>query len=180
MVRRICEIAVTLDFIFRLVHCSSEDVSFNSTCLSVLEGINKFYLLTWMKKKRIETPFKGDNVKASINTLICENTVLYFSEKIQKIAAFPVFFRFSVTKQSLENVLAAPNDQKYPRYSLVLKFNVTLARPLRLIILYVFKWKFLSDDWRLYLHDSKWNSKSDVHGLTHTKQLLNLFCIVYV
>ena len=30
MVRRICEITVTLDFIFRLVHCSSEDVSFNN------------------------------------------------------------------------------------------------------------------------------------------------------
>ena len=39
MVRRICEITVTLDFIFRLVHCSSEDVSYNSVCLNVLEGI---------------------------------------------------------------------------------------------------------------------------------------------
>ena len=60
MVRRICEITVTLDFIFRLVHCSSEDVSFNSICLNVLEGI----LLMWFKKTRLETPFKGDNVKA--------------------------------------------------------------------------------------------------------------------
>ena len=33
-------------------------------------------------------------------------------------------------------VLAPPNDQKYPRYPLVLKFNVTLVRPLRLVILY--------------------------------------------
>ena len=37
MVRRICEITVTLDFIFPLVHCSSEDVSFNCICLNVLE-----------------------------------------------------------------------------------------------------------------------------------------------
>ena len=43
-----------------------------------------------------------------------------------------------------------------------------------------FKWKFLSDDLGLYLHDSKLNSRSDVDGLTHTKQLLNLLCIVYV
>ena len=62
--RRICEIPVTLDFIFRLVHYSSEDVSFNSICLNVLEGIKQFYLLTWFKKPRLETPFKGDNVKA--------------------------------------------------------------------------------------------------------------------
>ena len=77
-------------------------------------------------------------------------------------------------------VLASPNDQKYPRYSLVLKSNVTVARPLRLVILIFFKWKILSDDRRLYLHDSKWNSRYDVDGLTHTKQLLNLLCIVYI
>ena len=35
-------------------------------------------------------------------------------------------------------VLASPNDQKYPRYPLVLNFNVTLAQPLRLVILYFF------------------------------------------
>ena len=64
MVRRICEITVTLDFIFRLVHCSSEDVLFNSICMNVLESINQFYLLMWLKKTRLETPFKGDNVKS--------------------------------------------------------------------------------------------------------------------
>ena len=31
-------------------------------------------------------------------------------------------------------VLASLNDKKYPRYPLVLKSNVTLARPLRLVI----------------------------------------------
>ena len=45
MVRRICEIMVTLDFIFRLVHCSSKDVSFNIIYLNVLEGIKQFYLI---------------------------------------------------------------------------------------------------------------------------------------
>ena len=64
MVRRICEITVTLDFIFRLVHGRSEDVSLNSICLNVLEGIKPFYLLMWFKKTRLQTPFKGDNVKA--------------------------------------------------------------------------------------------------------------------
>ena len=33
-------------------------------------------------------------------------------------------------------VSASPNDQKYPRYPLVLELNATLARPLRLVILY--------------------------------------------
>ena len=68
MVRRICEITVTLDFNFRLVHCISEDVSFNSICLNALEGIKQFYLLMWFKKTRLETPFKGDNVKALVKT----------------------------------------------------------------------------------------------------------------
>ena len=66
--RRICEITVTLYFIFRLVHCSSEDASFNSICLNVLEGIKQFFLLMWFEKTRLETPFKGDNVKALLKT----------------------------------------------------------------------------------------------------------------
>ena len=76
--------------------------------------------------------------------------------------------------------LASPNDQKYPHYPLALKFNVTLGRPLRFVIPYFLKWKFLSDVRRLYLHDSKLNLRSDVDGLTHAKQLLNLLCIVYI
>ena len=99
---------VTLDFIFRLVHCSSEDVSFNIICLNVLEGIKLFYLLMWFKKTRLETPFKGDNVKALVETSNCENFVLYFSEKVQKIAAFAMLFWFSVTKQSFENDFGFP------------------------------------------------------------------------
>ena len=107
MVRRICEIMVTLDFIFRLVHCSSEDVSFNIICLNVLEGIKQFYLLMLFKKTRLEPSFKGDNVKALVKALVktsnCENLVLYFSEKVQKIASFAMLFWFSVTQQSFEN-----------------------------------------------------------------------------
>ena len=124
MVRRICEITLTLDFIFRFVHCSNEDVSFNSICLNVLEGIKQFYLLMWFKKTRLETPFKGNNVKALVKTSNCENFVLHFPEKVQKIA-FAMLFWFSVTKQSFENLTASPNDQKYRRYPLVLKLNVT-------------------------------------------------------
>ena len=72
MVWRICEIMVTLDFIFRLVLCSHEDVSFNSICLNALEGIKQFYLLMWFKKNRL----KGNNLKALIKMSNCENMVL--------------------------------------------------------------------------------------------------------
>ena len=54
---------VTLDFIFRLVLYSREDVSFNIICLNVLEDIKQIYLLMSFKKNRLETPFKGDDVK---------------------------------------------------------------------------------------------------------------------
>ena len=108
MVRRVCEIMVALDFIFRLVHCSSEDVSFNSICLNVSEGMKQFYLLMWFKKNRLETSLKGDNVNALVKTSNCESLVLYFSEIVQKIAAFAMLFWFSVTKQSFENGFGFP------------------------------------------------------------------------
>ena len=85
---------VTLDLIFRLVHYSSEDVSFNIIYLNVLGGIKQFYLLMWFKKTRLETLFKGDNVKALVKTSNSENLVLYFSEKVRKIAAFAMLFGF--------------------------------------------------------------------------------------
>ena len=108
MSRRICKITVTLDFFFRLVHCNSGDVSIKSICLYLLGGIEQFYLLMWFKKTRLETPFKGYNVKASVKTSNCENLVLYFSEKVQKIAAFAMLFWFLVTKQSFENSFGFP------------------------------------------------------------------------
>ena len=88
---------MTLDFIFRLMLCSLEDFSFNSICLNMLEGIKHFYLLMWFKKSRLETPFKGDNVKALVKTSNCKNLVLYFTEKVQKIAAVAMLCWFSVT-----------------------------------------------------------------------------------
>ena len=90
------------------MHCSNEDVSFNSICLNVLEGIKQLYLLVSFKKIRLETPFKRDNVKALVKTSNCENLVLYLSENVQKIAAFALFFWFSVTKQSFENGFGFP------------------------------------------------------------------------
>ena len=88
------------------MHCSNKDVSFNGICLNVLEGIKQFYLLMWFKKIRLETPFKGDN--ALVKTSNCENLVLYFSEKVQKIAAFAMLFWFSVNEQSFENGFGFP------------------------------------------------------------------------
>ena len=70
MRRRICEVTVTLDFIFRLMHCSSEDDSFNIICLNVLENIKQFYLLMWFKKTRLETPFKDDYENALVKCQI--------------------------------------------------------------------------------------------------------------
>ena len=90
------------------MHYSREDVSFNSICLNVLEGIKQLYLLMWFKKTRLETPFKGNNVKALVKTSNCENLVLYFSEKVQKIAELAMLFWFSVTKQSFENDVGFP------------------------------------------------------------------------
>ena len=104
----------------------------------MLEEITRFRLLTWFKKTRLETPFKSDNVKALVKTSNYENLVLYFSEKSQKIAAFAMLFGFQWPNNRLKMVLASTNNQIYPRYPLVLKLNVTLARPLRLVILYFF------------------------------------------
>ena len=88
--------------------CNREDVSFNSICLNLLEGIKQFNLLMWFKKTRLETRFKGDNVKALVKESHFENLVLYFNKKVQKIAAFAIPFGFSVTKQSLENSFDFP------------------------------------------------------------------------
>ena len=61
-----------------------------------------------VQEKRVETPYKGDNVKALIKTSNCENLVLYFSLTVWKIAAFAMLFLVRVTKQSLENVFGFP------------------------------------------------------------------------
>ena len=84
-------------------------------------GKHQFYLLMWFKKTRQETPFKGDNVKALIKTSNYENLVIYFSEKVQKIAAFAMLFRFSVTKQLLENGFGFPQRSEIPTVPASLK-----------------------------------------------------------
>ena len=112
MVPCICEIMVTLDFIFWLVLYSHGDVSFNIIFLNVLK---QFHLSMWFKKNRLETLFKGDNVKTLMKTSNCEKLVLDFSLiKVQKIAAFAMLFlRFSA-KQSLENVFGSPQWSEIP------------------------------------------------------------------
>ena len=60
----------------------------------MLEGIKQFYLLMYFKKTRLETPFEGDNVKALVKTSNCENLVLYFSGKVQKLQHLLCFFGF--------------------------------------------------------------------------------------
>ena len=95
MVRRICELTVTLDLILQLVLCSLEDFSFNSICLNVLEGIKQFYLLMWFKKTRLETPFKCNNVKAFIKTSNCETWSFISLRKFRKLQHFLCFLVFS-------------------------------------------------------------------------------------
>ena len=95
MVRRICKITVTLDFIFQLVLCSHDDVSFNIIYLDVLEGIIQFYLSMWFKKTRLETPIAiGDNVNALIKTSNCENWFFISLRKVRKLQHLLCFFDF--------------------------------------------------------------------------------------
>ena len=155
--RRICEIMVTLDFIFRLVHCRSEDVSFSIICLNVLEGIRQVHMLMWFKNTRLETPFKGDNVKALVKTSNCENLVLYFTEKVQKIAAFAMLFWFSVTKHSYENYFGFPQWSEIRTLPASLKIKRHFSTAAAYGNSVFFNWKILSNDQRLYLHDNKWN-----------------------
>ena len=86
---------MTSDFIFWLVHCSSENVSFNNICLNVLEGIKQFYLLMWFKKTRLETPFTGDNVKnISKKRQIVETWSFISLRKFRKLPHLLCFFGF--------------------------------------------------------------------------------------
>ena len=110
-------------FYLSAVHCSSEDVSFNSICPNVLEGIKQLNLLMWFKKTQLETPFKGDKVKTLVKTSNCENLVLYFSEKVQKTAVFDMIFWFSETKQSFKNGFGFPQRSEIPTLPASLKIK---------------------------------------------------------
>ena len=76
------------------MHYSSEDVSFNSICLNVLEGIKQLNLLMWLKKTRLETPFKGDNVKALVKRQIVKTWSFISLKKFRKLLHLLCFFGF--------------------------------------------------------------------------------------
>ena len=97
---------MTLYFIFRLVLYSHEDDSFNTIFQNVFEGIKKFILSMWFMKNRLETLFKGDNVKTLIKNV--KNWSFISLRKLEKMQHLLCFFLFSVTKQSLENVFGFP------------------------------------------------------------------------
>ena len=96
------------------------------------------------------------------------------------LTIFAVLFWFQWPNNRLKNGFGSPQWSDIPTLPASLKIERHFSTSLRMVILYFFKWKILSDDRRLYPYDSKWNSRSDVDGLTHTKQLLNLLCIVYI
>ena len=104
----------------------------------MLEGIKPFNSLMWFKRTRLETPFKGDNVKALVKTSNCENLVLYFSEKVQKIAAFAMLFWFLVTKQSFENGFCFPQWSEIPTLpaSLKIKHHFSSAAAFGILIFF--------------------------------------------
>ena len=126
-----------------------------TTFLNVLEVIKRFNLSMWFMKTRLETAFKGDNVKALIKRQIVDNWSVISLRKVRKLQHLLCFFGFQLLNNRLKMFLAPPYDQIYPHYQLVLKSNFTLAWLLRLVIPNFFKWKFLSDVRCLYLHDSK-------------------------
>ena len=85
---------MTLDFIIRLVFYSREDVLFKSICLNILEDIKQFYLLTWFKKKQLETLLKGDDVIALIERQIVKIWSFISRRKIRKLHYLLCFIGF--------------------------------------------------------------------------------------
>ena len=55
------------------------------------------------------------------NVKLCEKSVLYFYDKVQKIAAFAILFWFSVTKQLLETDFGYPQLSEIPALPASLK-----------------------------------------------------------
>ena len=101
------EITVTSHFNFRHVLCSREYLLFNNIGHTMLEDIKQLHLLSRVKKYRLETPFKGDNVNSPIKRQISKKN-LYFSKKNQKISLFVLLFLVLVSKQWLENGFGFP------------------------------------------------------------------------
>ena len=85
---------MTLDFIFRLVFYSHEYVSFNTIFLNVLKGIKQLNLSMWSMETRLETSFKGDNVKALIKRQIVKMWSFISLRKFRKLQHLLCFFGF--------------------------------------------------------------------------------------
>ena len=72
--------------------CSRENLLFNNIGRNMLVDICQLHCLTWVRKYRLETPFKGDNINSTIKTSNFKTFGLYFSKKIHKISPFVLFF----------------------------------------------------------------------------------------
>ena len=142
---------MTLHFNLRLMLCSCRNLLFNNIGLNMLVDICQLHCITWVRKYRLETPIKGNNVNASIKTSNFETCGLNFSKTIHKISPF-FFFLVLVNSQWLKTFWASPYNQKCPFCTLASKSNVTLTQALRLKILQSFTWKSLSGDLRFYLY----------------------------
>ena len=84
MVRHVCEITEALDFIFRSVFRSCEDVSFNIICLAVLVDIKQSHSLMWFENCQLKTPFKCDIVHALIKASIAKTLIIISRGKFSK------------------------------------------------------------------------------------------------
>ena len=87
--------------------------------LNVLEGIKQFHLSMLFKETRLETSFKGNNVKALIKTSNCD-FFLFLLESSENCSICYAFL-ISVTKQSLESVFGFPQWSEIPTLSASLK-----------------------------------------------------------
>ena len=110
-----------------------------------------------------------------------------FQRKFRKLQHLLFFSGFQWQNNRLKMVLASPNDRIYPRYPLVLIFNVTLAQPLRLVIMYflmeiLVRWSALVSSWQQmefevwcgWAHLYKTIAKLIVHSISFEVGIQNL------
>ena len=131
----VCEITVTLHFNLRLMLRSRENLLFNNIDHNMLLDICQLHCLTWIRKYRLETSYKGDNVNSSIKTSISKLLVFISRRKFTKFHRLFCFFLVLAGSQWLKKVWASPYNQKCPFCTLASKSNVTLIQALRLKIL---------------------------------------------
>ena len=102
----------------------------------------------WFKKPRLETPFKGDDVKALVKT---GKTWSFISlRKLRKMQHMLCFFGFQC-----ENGFGFLQCSEIPTLPVSLKIKRHFSTAAAFGNSVFFKWKILSDDRRFYLHDSK-------------------------